>query len=341
MKLQKGSVGRLVEQPDPAIRFFLFCGQDESQSRVLAARLLTTLGAAKFAVSAADVKTNPGLLADEAAALSLFGEKRLIWIEPATNDIAQGVAALLAAASVESPVVAIAAALTKASPLLKLAEAAPNAAAFTTFPLSDEDALRSVSELGRRFGLKISPPLARRVAESCANDQAIITRELEKLALYVAASPHAPRELDADAIDAVGVHSEQDEVLRLGDMALTGDVAALSNCIARLAAQGNEAVPAVRALQRRLLMLSQARARVERGERVDAVMASLGKAVFWKDKPAVEKMLRIWTAQDLATIADRAGALERAFMFSPAPEREALGEELLGIARKARSFARY
>lgn len=340
MKLQKGSVARLVDQPDPAIRFYLFCGQDESQSRGLAARLLAGLGAAKFAVATADVKTNPAVLADEAAALSLFGEKRLIWVEPATNDIAEGVAALLAAPSVESAVVAIAGALTKASPLLKLAEAAPQAAAFTAYPLSDEDAVRSVSELGRRFGLKIGPPVARRLAESCANDQAIVARELEKLAIYVGADPHSPRELDNEAVDAIGADSEQDEVLRLGDMALTGDLAALSNGFARFPAQGGEAIPAIRALQRRLLMLAPARARIERGERVDAVMASLGKALFWKDKPAVEKMLRMWTAKDLSTIADRAGALERAFMFSPAPEREAFGEELLGIARKARRLAR-
>lgn len=340
MKVQKGAIARAVDQPDPLVRFYLFCGSDESQSRGLAGRLLTSLGAAKFALSTNEVKANPGILADEAAALSLFGEKKLIWIEPATNDITAGAETLLAAPSVESPVVAIAGALTKASSLLKLAELSRTSVAFTAYPLSDEDALRSVSELGRRFGLKISPPVARRLAESCANDQAIVTRELEKLALYVGADPHSPRELDSDAIDAVGVDSDEDEVLKLGDMALVGDIAGLSNSIARLSAQGNEAIPGIRALQRRLLMLSSARAKVERGERIDAVMASIGKALFWKDKPLVEQMLRTWTAKDLGIIADRAGALERGFMFSPAPEREAFGEELLAIARKARAMNR-
>jgi hypothetical protein len=48
-------------------------------------------------------------------------------------------------------------------------------------------------------------------------------------------------------------------------------------------------------------------------------------------------MLQRWTAAELATIAQRAGGLERALIFSEAPERESLGEELLAIARKARS----
>ena len=77
---------------------------------------------------------------------------------------------------------------------------------------------------------------------------------------------------------------------------------------------------------------------LERGERPDAVMASIGRALFWKDKDAVGAMLGKWPADDLATVADRVGRLERELMFSPAPEREALGEELLAIARKARSL---
>ena len=47
----------------------------------------------------------------------------MIWVEPAGDEIADGVEALLEAPSVESPVVAIAGALRKTSALLKLAEA--------------------------------------------------------------------------------------------------------------------------------------------------------------------------------------------------------------------------
>ena len=56
----------------------------------------------------------------------------------------------------------------------------------------------------------------------------------------------------------------------------------------------------VRALQRRLLMLAPARARMERGESRDAVMTSMGKSLFWKDKPLIGKLLsqmgsrRVW-----------------------------------------------
>lgn len=340
MKANKGSIGRSVDQPDPRIRFFLFLGQDEGQSRALAARLLQALGATKFVLSSGEVKSNPAVLADEAAALSLFGERRLVWIEPAGNEIAEGVEALLSAPSIESPVVAIAGALTKSSALLKLAEGSPLALAFKAYAPEGDDAMRMVVDLGRRVGLKISPPLGARIADSCGNDQAIVAQELEKLALYAGASPNAPKELDEEALDAVGAESNEADFMRLGDLALSGDIAALAESVDRLPAGGSEAIPAIRALQRRLAMLARARARIERGERLDAVMTSFGRALFWKEKPLVERMLRTWSAADLATIAERAGSLERGMMFSGAPQREALGEEFFAIARKARSAAR-
>ena len=338
MKANKSSIGRAVDDPDPKVRFYLFLGHDEAQSRSLAERLLQGLKADKVELSASALKSNPGLLVDEAAALSLFGERRLIWIEPATKDIEEAVTELLAADAVESPVAAIAGNLAKSSPLLKLAESAPNALAHAAYVPEGDEAARMVTDLGRRFGLKISAPVAARLADACANDQAVVMRELEKLALYVDASPHSPRELEHEAIDAVGAESNESDFLRLADLALLGEVRELADAIARLTG-GSEAIPAIRSLQRRLLMLAPARARIERGDRVDAVMASFGKALFWKDKPSFQRMLLRWTAEDLATLSERAGGLERRLIFANAPEKEALAEELLTIARRARSRA--
>lgn len=338
MKATKANIGRLVDQPSEAIRFYLFHGQDESQSRALAARLLEGLCATKFIIAAAAIKADPASLVDEAGALSLFGGNRAVWIEPATKDVEAGIAALLEAPQPESPVVGIAGALPKASGLLKIAEASPLAVAYPSYTPEGVDAERMVIDLGRRFGLKISPPVAMRVADAAGNDQAIVMQELEKLALYIGASPQAPKELDHGPIEDIGADNAEGDFQRLADLALSGEIRELSDELVRLPAGGSEAIPVVRSLQRRLLMLAPARARVERGERVDAVMTSLGRALFWKDKAKVQRMLLKWSGEDLATVADRAGNLERSLIFSPAPDREALGEELLAIARKARSL---
>ena len=337
MKVAKASIGRMVDQPNAQVRFYLFHGQDEGQCRALAERLREALGATKAQVSSTAVKSDPASLADEAGAMSLFGGKRLVWIEPATKDIEDGVVALLEAPAVESPVVAIAGSLPKTSVLLKLAENSPLALAFAAYPPEGQEAVRMVIDLGRRYGLKISPPIAQQLADSAGNDQAIVAQELQKLALYIDASPQSPRELDHEAVEAVGADMTEGDFQRLADLALGGATEELTDELARLPAAGSEAIPVVRSLQRRLMMLAPARARMERGEGLQSVMTSLGRALFWKDKPIVERMLAKWSAEDLATVAERAGRLERELMFTPVPDREALGEELLALARKARS----
>jgi DNA polymerase-3 subunit delta len=336
VKASKSNILRALDQPAPTTRFYLFHGPDEGQSRALAARLLEALGAVKCVVASGAIKSDPASLVDEAGAMSLFGDKRAIWIEPATRDIEEGVVALLEAATVESVTVAIAGGLTKASPLLKLAEASPLALAFAAYLPEGQDAERMVADLGRRFGLKVSGPVAARLAESSGNDQAIVAQELRKFALFLSTSPEAPRELDHETIDAVGAESAEGDLHRLADLALAGEVDDLAEALAGLPSGGSEAVPVIRSLQRRLLMLAPLRARVERGEQPDAVMTSLGRSLFFKDQAKVRRMLSRWTADGLATAAERAGKLERALMFTPVPHREALGEELLAIARKAR-----
>ena len=242
MKATKANVGRSVDRPNSQVRFYLFHGPDEGQSRALAARLLESLGATKSALAAGDVKSDPASLADEAGAMSLFGGKRLIWIEPAGDEIAAAVEALFEANAAESPAVAIAGALRKTSALLKLAEASPQAVAFAAYAPEGADAERMVAEVGRRFGLKISPPVAARLAESSGNDQAIVSQELQKLALYLDASPQSPKELDHDAIDAIGADLPEGEVLHLADLALSGRVGDLANELSNLPG-GAESIP--------------------------------------------------------------------------------------------------
>jgi DNA polymerase-3 subunit delta len=243
---------------------------------------------------------------------------------------------LLEANAAESPVVGIAGALRKTSGLLKLAEASPLAVAFASYAPEGADAERMVADVGRRLGLKVSPPVAARLADACGNDQAIVAQELQKLALYIDASPQSPKELDHDAIDAVGADLPEGEVLHLADLALAGRVGDLAVELSNLPT-GVETIPVVRAVQRRLLQLAPARARIERGESSDSVMTSLGKSLFWKDKPMVAKMLSMWDSVRLATVAERAQKLESDLMFSPVPDQAALGEELIAIARAAAS----
>lgn len=334
MKTERRGFERLLDEPQPGTRFYLFHGFDEGQSRAHAERLLKGLGAQKVSVAAAAARSDQAILADEAAAIDLFGGRRAIWVEPAGDEIADAVEALLEAPAAESPVIAVAGALRKTSKLLKLAEAHRLALAHVSYELNERDTERMIEDLARGQGLRLAPGIATRIGSACGGDRGVIAQEVAKIALYLAASPERPVQADGRALDAIGAGSEG-EWMRIGDSALSGDARQVADELLRAPA-GAEPITVVRALQRRLLMLARLRAKVDRGESAGDAMASMGKALFFKDKELVGKLVNQWDSAKLARVAERAGELERGLMRGDSPPPlEALGEELIAIARTA------
>lgn len=334
MKAARGSLPSALDRPDPSIRLYLFHGPDEAQSQGLGERLLAAIGAKKQIMAAAAIRSDPATLIDSANAISLFGDREAIWIQPAGDEIAAACEAVLGGSGTENVVIAIGGALRKTSQLLKLAEAHPQALSHVSYVPEGRHAEAMVSELARAEGLKLLPGVASRIAEACDNDRMLVGQELGKLALYVDAAADRPREVSMEALDDLGIETGGDYT-RIATLALTGDVKALADELALLRQGGAEAVPVIRSLQRRLLQVAPMRARMERGERLNDVMASAGKSLFWKDKSLVETILRVWDCAGLARIIDRSGALERDVILAGVPQIEALGEELSAIARAA------
>ena len=60
MKATKSSIGRTVAQPDSKLRFYLFYGPDDAQSRGLGQRLVEALAASRFVISGSAVKADLG-----------------------------------------------------------------------------------------------------------------------------------------------------------------------------------------------------------------------------------------------------------------------------------------
>jgi DNA polymerase-3 subunit delta len=332
VKASKGQFPAAADRPDPKTRVYLFHGADEPGSRALAGRLLKALGAEKQAFTGAALKSDPGVLAAEASAISMFGGQNLLWVEPAGEEVLAAVELVLAAPAADHPVVLIAGSLKKTSALLKMLEAHPLALAHISYVPEGRDAVQLVVELGRGQGLRIAPHIAAEVAARGGNDRAVITQELAKYALYLDAGPDSSRELDEGLLDLLGADASETDATEVGDLALSGDVAQLAAELERLEASGVEAIPTVRALQRRLVMLAGLRARIDGGQRSDQVLA----AVWRRDKLVAARALPLWTGERLAEAMERVARLERSLMLTATPDRAALGQELIAIARAAR-----
>lgn len=312
----------------------LLHGPDVAGSDALAARLRVALGAdaERVVLSAAALKSDPALLSDEAAAFSLFGGKRYILVEGGGDELLDAVANLLTANTPGNPVLIVTGVLRKGSKLLALVEAASNALAFASYVPEGRDADRMVIDLARDAGLIVAPALARRIAEAGASDRAMIALELDKFALFLDASVDAPLALDAQTVDALSAGAEEGDLTRVVDAVLDGDPGALDRELAQLAGSGTETVALIRALNRRVLVLARNRADIDKGASVDAVMATAGKAMFYKEKPAVARQLGRWGSDRLATAAARLLAAERDFKAPGSLGSDAIAEQLFTIA---------
>ena len=336
MKANKGQIERALRAPADWL-FFLLYGPDDSGSRALARLVGVAAGAEaeRVDLSGSELKGDPARLADEAASISLFGSGRYIVVDPAGDESLAAVEALLEAPAAGNPVVLLAGALKPTSKLVKLALAEPRALAFASYAPEGQEADRLVADMARGCGLQIRPDLARRLADACGGNRAILAQELDKLALYVDADPARPQPVDHDAYDAIGAAAEEGDLSRLVDSVGGGRPEQLAAELARLSSEGIEGIPLIRAVLRRMSLLARMRAEVERGKSVQTVMASQGRAVFWKEKDSVERQLTRWRADLLAKSVSRLVEAERQAKTSGTLGAAAVDEELFAICRQA------
>ena len=338
MKANRPQIERALKARADDIRLFLLYGPDEAGSRSLAKLLAAAMGpeAERVDLSGSDLKGDPARLSDEAASISLFGGARYVWVEPAGDEAVEAAEALIGAATAGNPVVMLAGALKPASRLLKLALAAPCAMAFASYVPEAGEADKLVIEMGREMGLVIRRDIARRIADGCAGNRAVMAQELDKLALFADAAPERPKQIEQDAIDAIGAASEEGDLSRLVDSVLGGDAAGLEAELTRLHSVGVEGISLVRpALLRRLGLLAKLRAEVDQGNSVSAVMASSGKSLFWKDKDTVGAQLGRWRSDLIAKSMSRVMEVQRQVMSPGGLGPLAVDEELFAICRQA------
>ena len=337
MKPDEARLRRALDGADPEIRFYLLYGPDEAGSRALAERLGKAMGpdAERIDLTSAQLKSDPALLADEAAAIGLFGGRRWIRLEPATDDATEAVQALLEAPAAGNPVAAVGGALRKDSKLVKLVQASGAALSQLSYVPEGRNAAALAIEVGRELGLQIRNDVGARIASACNGDRGLIGRELEKMALYLDAAPERPRPLEHEALDALGAAMEEGDLSRLANAVFSGQPQQADEELARLANEGIADVPVLRALGRRALQLAQLRAQVAQGESVDRVMETAGKAIFWKEKPVIQGQLQRWTPDGLATAMTRLAEAERQVKAPGYVGSALVEEEVLAISRFA------
>ena len=154
----------------------------------------------------------------------------------------------------------------------------------------------SCSAWRAREGLIVRPDVARRIAESCGGNRAIIEQELAKFALYADAVARGAAPIDHDVVDALGAAADEGDLSRLVDSAARrrcGGAGGRAGPAPRRGAGGDHPDPrdasadgAARPAARR----GRARIGARRRHGVS------GKSIFFKEKDGIERQLRRWPA---------------------------------------------
>ncbi|MGO9772555.1 MAG: DNA polymerase III subunit delta [Roseiarcus sp.] len=290
-----------VKRPPRETRFFLVHGNDEGliHERVkglVDAALSGEADPLRLTRLEGDaVARDPGTLADEVYAISMFGGSRAVWLEAQARDLLPALEPLFARPPQDCAVIVEAGSLKKGTALRAAFERAENAASIECYP-DERGALGRVVEAETRAaGLAIAPEAREYLIGLLGSDRMTTRGEIAKLTLYARGKQRIEVE-DVEAIVADAAPSGLDALI---DAALLGDMAGLEASAGRFFADGGEAGHLVRSLAARLTLLHRLRVEMERGRSFEAAMQTQFVRISPSGRAALAKQAERWSSTAL------------------------------------------
>lgn len=337
MKATQKDFSGLAARAAREARVFFFCGPDEGGAQEAAALVIGLLAdpGERIELSGAELRRDPVRLGDEARSTSLFGDSRHIYVRASGDEAAEAVEILLGGEAEPCPVLIVATGATDKSRTAKLLADRKDALVAMFWPPDLRSVAGQVRTVAGSAGVTLDGPLAERIARAAGLDMRIARQEIEKIALYLDASPAAPRNADAAVLDAIGASTEEDGFMPLVNAVLNGETGKLTGELRRMRELALNPVGVLLAVERRAAQLSALAARL--GPRAD-VMALLqtekaARRVFWKDERDLATQLARWRGRRLERLVDRLAMLHRDLLANSQAAELLLAHSLAEIAR--------
>ena len=301
MRVPPGRADDFLRRPDANVRAVLLYGVDEGLVRERAGTAVGSVlddPADPFRLAqlaAGAIARDPALLADEVAAISMVGGRRVIRLRDAGDEIAAPLKAVLESCPGDALVVIEAGNLSPRSTLRKLCEGAENAAAVACYADTEGDLGRLVDEVLGGADIAIDREARDFLLANLGGDRQMSRRELEKLALYVGVGGQADL---AAAAACVGDSS----ALTLDDLVhavANGDTGGVVRYLQRNWDEGLAPVTVLRAMQRHLQRLHLVGGLCAAGRTMDDALRQLRPPVFWKQQQGFRQQASRWSTRRL------------------------------------------
>jgi len=341
MKATQRDFARVAESAARKAGLFFFCGPDEAGVQDAVDRIAGLLPdpGERIDFTGSDLKRDPVRLGDEARSVSLFGGARHIVVRASGDEAAEAVEILLGGTASACPVLIAAPGATDKSKTAKLLADRDDALVVVFWPPDARSVATTVRELADRAGLRIDGNLAAQIARAANLDTRIAAAEVTKLAVYLDASPQAPRSADAAAFAAIGASTEEDGMMAIVNAVLGGDHPRLGAELDRLRHLALNPVAVLLAFERRTAQLAELSAKLGRGGDVRALIEAEKSArrINWKDEGDLKAQLAIWRGRSLERLVAKIAGLHRQLLSHSQDAQLLLSQGLAEIARASSS----
>jgi DNA polymerase-3 subunit delta len=284
--------------------------------------------------SCALLRDDPARLADEAAAMSLGGGRRVVrWRDADADARLETVVAHAFAAWFENPVgdsfmIVTAGDIGARAKLVAVFEAAEAGAAVACYA-DDARALEGViRDTLKAHGLTATPEALAWLADRLGGDRELSRRELEKLALYKGSGTVSEDDARACIGDSAAFDLD-DLIYAVGD----GDQATVQRVYGRLMAEGASPVTVIGAAARHFLRLHETRGRLNDGKGLDQAIMALRPPVFFKFKGRFQAQAGHWSEANIVRALDLLNEAELQAKSTDMPAEAIAERALMQIAQ--------
>ncbi|MDE2333328.1 MAG: DNA polymerase III subunit delta [Rhodospirillales bacterium] len=333
MKIEPRQAERFLRDPG-SVRAVLLHGEDEGLIReraaALARRVLGSLDDPFRYVELA--REEAARLAEEMAALSLTGGRRVVRLREATDASAGAVAAALAGPG-EALLILEGPGLTGRSKLVTQLTKAPDAAVLGCYAEEGRALEETIGAILGAHRVSAAPEALAFLAHQLGADRAVTRAEVEKLALYAGESGRVGL-ADAEAVIGEASGLSLDDAIHA---AAEGDAATADRALARAMAEGANPVQVVRAALPLFQRLARAALGMrETGQGAAEAVRAIRPPVFFKRERQLVRALERWSAPALEAACTALWETEREIKRTGAPAETLARQRLLGLARQAR-----
>ena len=283
-------------------------------------------------LSEATLLADPARLADEAAAISMMGGRRVVRVRGAGNDLADLLESFLDDPKGDALVVIEAGDLAKTGALRKIFDDHKTAAAVQCYPDSVRDLGDVVRDALRAQGLAIAPDALEDAVSRLGSDRGVTRREIEKLVLYM----HGQKQVTLEDVRAVMGDEAEARSESACDAAGSGDLAKLDRELERLWASDTQPAQVLRSALGHFQKLVQARESSARGESIDMVMKRLRPPVHFSRATAFQSQAQRWNSDRLGEALDMLLEAEVLTRTTGVPAEAVTGRVLMNIAALAK-----